>query len=678
MQSKTIQRLLALSLAPFFILGTTNVSAKPIPIDSLSRLPAITSVSMSADGKQLAALVAAPGSNYTDTALATWDLDNMDKGPVITPSGDRMKFIATNALKADRFLVAARQEWTGSLAGCGEGKTIGSTATFINKVYLTDGKHKEFKEAFTDGSSRRLGISERTEQCLEIAGTAGLVNTLPLDPTKVIIQRVNGLNLQADYFLYDLETGGAELLMRGGRSEQPALFHPRDGKLLIRTELKSVGKDDYEQRVLILNEQTGTFEVHDALTTLLHERYTVAIPGIDDATGKYYILTDKFSDQVQAWMYDPNTRSFDKEPLVAGGQFSIGSLIFGNQESNFNQLLGFTVDGPSREVTYVDADMRSIHEGLKQAFPGKQVFITDYNNGLSRVVFTTSSAQSPIAYHLLTDRKSVVNLGSQMPWINSANIGEQSWVSYTARDGMKIQGILDLPAGWSKEDGPLPAVIHPHGGPWARDYTGWDVSGFVPFLTSRGFAVLRPQYRGSSGLGRKLWLAGDAEWGQTMQDDKDDGAKWLVEQGIADANKLVIFGYSYGGFAAVAAVVRPNSPYQCAIAGAPVADLTKLGNSWSENRLQRLLQGRTVTGMDPMKNTDKANIPVLLFVGDRDVRTPSWHAENFYKAVKDKVPARFELIPDMPHSLPWYYRQHKVMFGYMEEFLKDQCGIAGA
>jgi dipeptidyl aminopeptidase/acylaminoacyl peptidase len=160
-----------------------------------------------------------------------------------------------------------------------------------------------------------------------------------------------------------------------------------------------------------------------------------------------------------------------------------------------------------------------------------------------------------------------------------------------------------------------------------------------------------------------------------MQDDKDDGAKWLVDQGIADPNKLVIFGYSYGGFAAVAAVVRPNSPYQCAIAGAPVADLTKLGNNWSENRLQRLLQGRTVTGMDPMKNVDKANIPVLLFVGDRDVRTPSWHAENFYNAVKDTVPAQFELIPDMPHSMPWYYRQQVEMYGYMEEFLENQCGM---
>jgi len=302
-------------------LVTSSVVAAPIPIDSLSRLPDISSVSMSIDGTQLAALIAKPGSGNTDTAVATWDLNNMDKGPVITPSGDRMKFVAAIALKAGRFLVAARQEWTGSLAGCGEGKAIGSTATFISKVYLTDSTHKEFNEAFTDGSSRRFGVSEQMERCLEIAGSAELVSPLPLDPANVIVQRANGLTLQADYFLYNLETTDATLLMRGGRSDQPALFHPRDGKLLVRTQLESVSPTEYEQRVLILNEATGEFDIHPELTTLLSDRLTLQIEGVDDATGKFYILTDKFSDHLQAWAYDPKAQKFDTEPLVAHGEY---------------------------------------------------------------------------------------------------------------------------------------------------------------------------------------------------------------------------------------------------------------------------------------------------------------------------------------------------------------------
>ena len=144
---------------------------------------------------------------------------------------------------------------------------------------------------------------------------------------------------------------------------------------------------------------------------------------------------------------------------------------------------------------------------------------------------------------------------------------------------------------------------------------------------------------------------------------------------MADPKKLVIFGYSYGGFAAAAAAVRPNSPSRCAISGAPVTDLARLSVRWGESRVQRLVQGNTVKGMDPMRNTDKANIPVLLYVGDRDVRTPAFHARDFYNGVKGKVTAKFELIPDMPHSMPWYPRHAKRSLELMESFLQSECGL---
>lgn len=658
------------------MLWTVAGAAKPIPVDYLARVPAIDSVSMSADGKHLVALIAAPGSDYRETALATWDLDDLAKGPVITPSGKRMKFIAATALKAGKLLVTGRQEWTGALAGCGEGKFSGSTKTFVFKNYLADTAHKKFSEAFVKGS-KIPGMSRQLRQCLEISGRASLVSNLPLDPENVIIRRVGGLNLSTSFYRFNLKTDESKLLFNAGHGGSPGLFDPRDGKVLTRVSIEPVAGGDYEQRLLILDPETSEFKVHDKLTTKIGDRYQVAIVGRDEQSGKYYVLTNLFSETVKAWLYDPATREFDKEPLVGHDSYDIVRLIFGSQPANFNRLLGFTVAGPANITTYVDPDMRSIHEGLKQAFKGQYVRITGYNNDLSKVLFMTESAQSPPAYYLLLDKKRVQKLGSQRPWINSQDLGEQRWVTYQARDGMKIPAILDLPPGWSKQDGPLPAIILPHGGPWARDFTGWDRTGFVPLLTSRGYAVLRPQYRGSSGLGRKLWLAGDRQWGLAMQDDLDDGAHWLVEQGIADKDRLAIFGYSYGGFAAAAATVRPDGPFQCAISGAPVTNLAKIGNTWSTNRLQRILQGRTVKGMDPMKNTEKANIPVLLFVGDRDVRTPAWHAKDFYKKVRKKVPARLKIIDDMPHQMPWYYRHHESIYKAVLGFLEKECGPGG-
>jgi dienelactone hydrolase len=655
--------------------GNLAHASAPISIEDLAREPALQSVSMSPDGKHLVGLIPSP-TNKDETALATWDLNALTAAPkVLTPSGDHMKFIGAFALKSDKILAVARQEWTGQLGGCGEGKVVGATKTFVTKTYLTGDAQKKFEEAFAR-KSVRVGRSRNMDVCLELAGTASLVDMLPLDPDNVIIRRISGISLMTNYYLYNLRTGDVELLFTGSTRTTPALFDSRTGKVLVKAEIEPVG-GDYEQRFLILNPKNGLFEVEAPLTTRLSKRHEMDVVGVDDATGKYYVLTDQFSDKVQVRLYDAVTHKFDPEPAVADKDYSIMGLLFSKRPENFNQVVGFVVGGPSPQTIYVDPTLKGIQASLAKVFPGQQVNISSYTNDFSKVLFTTESSSTPEAYHLLLDRKQVKTLGSTRPWLKPGMTGEQRWVSYKARDGLEIPAILDLPAGWKNGDAPAPAIIMPHGGPWARDYTGWDASGWVPMLTSRGYAVLRPQYRGSQGLGRDLWLAGDAQWGLKMSDDLDDGAAWLVSQGITSKGDIAIFGYSYGGFAAVAATVRSPSPYQCAIAGAPVADLGRLNTSWSDSRLQRILQGKTVKGMDPMNNADKAHLPIMLFDGDRDVRTPpAIHARPFYEAVKGKVTAQYHVIANMPHSMPWYPSQQRETLTLIENFLAKDCGLA--
>lgn len=674
MHHRHFPALLAGALAIVMGAGSAQ-AAQPIPIEDLARLPAIQSVTMDPNGQHIVALIASP-KDKDETALATWNANAMPAAPtVVTPSGHSMKFIAAFALKAGKILAVARQEWTGQLGGCGEGKVVGSTKTFVQKVYLTGDDQKHFEEAFAS-NKRILGVSRNTEICRDLGSTAALVDRLPQDPDSVIIERA-GLG-SAGYYFYNLKTGDVKLLFLGSPRSAPELFDPRDGKLLVKSEIENVGSD-YEQRFSILDPKTGQFVVQDPLTTKLSNRHEMKVVGIDDSTGKYYVLTDLFSDKTQAYLYDASTHKFDPTPVIADQNYSIEALLFSKRPSNFNQVVGFVVGGPRLQTVYVDPTLKGIQTGLEKVFPGQQVDIASYTDDFSKVLFTTESASNPKAFHLLVDKHRVVAIGSERPWIKPGLTGAESWVTYKARDGMEIPAILDLPAGWKKGDAPAPAIVLPHGGPWARDFMGWDVSGWVPLLTSRGYAVLRPQYRGSEGLGRKLWLAGDAQWGLKMSDDLDDGAAWLVSQGITKKGDIAIFGYSYGGFAAVAADVRSPSPYQCAIAGAPVADLGRLHTSWSSNRLQRILQGKTVKGMDPMQNADKAHLPILIFDGTRDVRTPGEiHAHPFYEAVKNKVPAKFEWVPDMPHSMPWYPRQQRQVLGLIQNFLANDCGLTGA
>ncbi len=664
-------------LAGVLTVATTQVQAlpsKPVAIEDLARLPALQSVTLSPDGKRLVGLIPSP-KNPDETALATWDTDSLSSGPkVVTPSGDHMKFIAAVALKAGKILAVGRQEWTGELGGCGEGKVTGATRTFMTKPYLTGNDQKTFDEAFAS-DTHKLGISQRTQRCLELGGTASLVNMLPLDPDRVIIRQLSEISLTSSYYLYNLKTREMELLFRGGTRATPSLFDSRTGKVLAKTEIVPIS-GDYEQHVLLLNAKTGQFELQAPLTTKLSDRHSVSVAGIDDTTGKYYILTDQFSDKIQARLYDSSKHAYDTEPAVADKDYSIGGLLFSTRRSNFNQVVGFVVDGPHQQTVYVDPTLKAIQAAFRKAFPSQQVAISDYTDDFSTVLFTTQGPGTPIAYHLLRNGK-VANLGSQRPWLGKGLNLDERWVTYTARDGREIPAILDLPIGWKQGDAPAPAIVLPHGGPWARDYTGWDVSGWVPLLVSRGYAVLRPQYRGSEGLGRSLWLAGDKQWGLKMSDDLDDGAAWLVSQHFAAKDRIAIFGYSYGGFAAIAADVRSPSPFQCAIAGAPVANLGRLGTSWSDNRLQRILQGRTVKGMGPMQNTAKAHLPIMLFGGDRDVRVPPFHPRDFYKAVKGTVPAQYHVIADMPHSMPWYPRQQRETLKLIADYLANDCGPGG-
>jgi dipeptidyl aminopeptidase/acylaminoacyl peptidase len=672
MQNTFCRTLLAGALAFVSAQCLAQVS-QPIPVETLARLPALQSVSMSPDGKHLVALIPSP-KDPDATALATWDTDALASGPkVVTPSGEHMKFIAAAALKAGKILAVARQEWTGQLGGCGEGKATGATRTFVVKTYLTGDDQKQFSEAFAS-DTRAVGVSKDTQRCFELAGTASLVEMLPLDPDRVIINQLNQVSLTSSYFLYNLKTKETELLFKGGARATPSLFDPRTGKVLAKSQLEPAAGGGYEQQILLLNSKTGQFDLQTPLTTKVSDRYTVSVVGRDDPTGKFYVLTDQFSDQVQARLYDPVSHKYDTQPVVADKNFSIGGLLFSRRPSNFNQVVGFVLDGPSRQTIYVDPELKGIQTAIKQAFPGQEVAISDYTDDFSKVLFVTQSASDPVAYHLLLNKTQVANLGATRAGITERMTGVESWVTYKARDGRDISAILDLPAHWKQGDAPAPAIILPHGGPWARDYMGWDVSGWVPLLTSRGYAVLRPQYRGSEGLGRDLWMAGDKQWGLKMSDDLDDGAAWLVSQHIAAKDRMAIFGYSYGGFAAVAAVVRSPSPFQCAIAGAPVANLGRLGTSWSDNRLQRILQGETVKGMDPMQNIAKAHLPIMLFGGDRDVRVPPFHPRDFYEAVKNIVPAQYHVIADMPHSMPWYPRQQRETLNLIVNYLATSCG----
>jgi dipeptidyl aminopeptidase/acylaminoacyl peptidase len=644
-----------LTLAP--TLAAEPLQTSPLQIEAIAEHPAISGLVLSPDGKHMAGLVGTKQHKWP--VISIWEVDNLSKPPVWIPS-DRMRPRNVAFLGNDRLLFFADQPFT-----------YGSLRTFTVQAIVTDVQGRTFEQPFaTKGTLSDLAReAEKFGVNFSIFQDGSIAN-----PTRYLIAREN-IDLGTTEILgLDTKTMQVERAARAANTENFVLADIRDGQLMVKQTIRSTG-GGWQVVFEIRNRASGSWEEHPALGYPIKERYTVNPIGFFDADpNKLYISTNRNSNFTQIRIYDIATRTWEAEPAFASPDFDIVDVLghYDREAKTLTGALAYTIDGPARKTVFVDDYWAAIQKTLDNQFRGSNVTLTSRNKRLGRAIVTVSGPRQPPAYFILFNGKELKLIGKSRPTMDERTFGDTVYVTYKARDGMTIPGLLTLPAGYNKaRHGPIPAVIHPHGGPWARDYITWDSSGWTQFLTTRGYAVLQPQYRGSDGWGMALWKAGDQQWGLKMQDDKDDGAAWLVQQGIADPKRIAIFGYSYGGFAAVAASVRPNSPYQCAIAGAPVADLQRLGNLWGANRIQRELQGWTVTGMDPIRNVDKGSIPILLYHGDRDRQADTVHSQLFYSAMKSAgKDAEYVEIKDMWHQLPWWPEWHRQSLSLIENYLK--------
>lgn len=177
-------------------------------------------------------------------------------------------------------------------------------------------------------------------------------------------------------------------------------------------------------------------------------------------------------------------------------------------------------------------------------------------------VISFTTPQRPVRYFLWdrTNKQSTF-LFSQRPELDTFELAEVRPIKYRACDGLEVHGYLTFPPGVAPRN--LPLVLHPHGGPWSPD--NWIFNIWTQLLANRGYAVLQPNFRGSTGYGRKHLHAGDRQWGLAMQDDLTDAVKWAVAEGIADPRRVAIFGVSYGGYAALAGAAFTPDLYKCAI-----------------------------------------------------------------------------------------------------------------
>ena len=294
------------------------------------------------------------------------------------------------------------------------------------------------------------------------------------------------------------------------------------------------------------------------------------------------------------------------------------------------------------ERIFFDQPTQALYQELEGRLPGYEVVVISADDDETVFVVRTFSDRSLGAFFLYDSQSgALTKLADRAPWLPEDQLAEMKPIEYQARDGLTIHGYLTLPAG--REPKSLPVVINPHGGPWHRD--SWTFGPEVQFLVNRGFAVMQMNFRGSTGYGRKFWEAGFKEWGGKMQDDITDGVHWLIQQGLADSERVAIYGASYGGYAVLEGLVKTPDLYAAGVDYVGVSNLFTFFKTippyWAPYlEMMYEMVGHPEKDKDwfqqhsPALNAEKIRRPLLVAQGAKDPRVNIDESNQIVEALR--------------------------------------------
>jgi dienelactone hydrolase len=321
---------------------------------------------------------------------------------------------------------------------------------------------------------------------------------------------------------------------------------------------------------------------------------------------------------------------------------------------------------------------------LRKAFGNQHLYLTSHTlDGKSAVAFIESGRNPGDFYRIDRQTRKAEYLVSRREWIDPHAMAPVESVQYRTRDGATIYGYLTARNGIGTRNAPL--VVMPHGGPHGV-FDRWEFDAWAQLLASRGYAVLQPNYRGSGGYGKAHERAGYRKWGTLMQDDLTDAARWAIEAGIADKNRLCIFGASYGGYAALMSPLREPDLYRCAIGFAGVYDLVEQAadsdiaeGTMGRKYLERVLGDvATMREQSPVAHIAKLKIPVLIAHGTADKRVPFSQAKLLRKALEQHQKTyEWMEFKGEEHGL-YDDANHEAFLTRVLEFLDKNIGAGGA
>ena len=388
----------------------------------------------------------------------------------------------------------------------------------------------------------------------------------------------------------------------------------------------------------ILYREDETKEFVSILTTNFKESVSPLFFTFDNS--ELYVSSNRGRDKSAIYTFNLEAAKEDKL-IFEHPEVDVYSLMRSKKRQVITGVV-YTTDKTRR--VFFDKEREALQQKIEQKLPNIDVAISSFNKDETKAVLVAYSDKSRGTYYYydIKDDK-LSKLADLSPWLNEEDMASMIPISYQSRDGLTINGYLTLPVGSSGKN--LPVVVNPHGGPWARDY--WGFNSEVQYLANQGYAVFQMNFRGSTGYGREFWELSFKQWGKTMQDDITDGVNWLISEGIADPDRIAIYGASYGGYATLAGLTFTPDLYACGVDYVGVSNLFTFIETippyWELYR-QMLYEmvGHPekdkvlLTEGSPALNVEKIKAPLFIAQGANDPRVKKSESDQMVEALKNQ------------------------------------------
>lgn len=407
-----------------------------------------------------------------------------------------------------------------------------------------------------------------------------------------------------------------------------------------------------------------------------------SVVGYADDNTAYVLRRPKGADFEALYTYDVRTKAFSAQPVVEVKGFDLRAGLV----RSGNKILGLRYTTDAASTAWFDPEMKKVQAEVDAQLPATVNLISVPLRAETPVLLVSSESDvEPGQYFIYnTQTKKLVPIGGKRPGIDPRRMARRDFVRYKARDGLEIPAWVTVPRDGKK--GPRPMVVLVHGGPWVRGGE-WEWDADSQFLASRGYVVLEPEFRGSTGYGFGHFKAGWKQWGLAMQNDVADGTRWAIEKGIADPKRICIAGASYGGYATLMGLVNDPDLYRCGINWVGVTDIDlKYSIHWSDSSdvyktygmpvlvADREKDAAQIKATSPIKQASRIKQPLLMAYGGQDVRVPIEHGTEFRDAVSKTNPdVEWVVYADEGHG--WRQLKNNVdWWTRVEKFLARNIG----